>query len=121
MDSRNQLLKIVVIVMGIMIVVGVVVLVYTIVARGSKMVSETTAETAAGTSVPAAPVDPLEAPAGFASSALGLPAGSRVRSMSVEGRRLILVVEVSEAGERVIIVDLETGARLGSIHLEAAP
>jgi hypothetical protein len=111
-----QLLKVAVIVMGAMIVVGIGILGYTIVSRSSKMISQDAAPTAPA---PIEANDPL--PAGFASSALGLPAGSRVQTMSVENRRLILVVDVPEAGERVIIVDLETGARLGAIHLEAAP
>ena len=116
-----QLLKVAVIVMGVMIVVGIGILGYTIVSRSSKLVSDNGAAPAALAPAPALPGTDTVPPAGFASSALGLPAGSRVQSMSVEGRRLILVVNVPDAGERVMVVDLESGARLGAIHLEAAP
>ena len=118
-----QLLKVAVIVMGVMIVVGIGILGYTIVSRSSKLVSSDSAAPSAAAPAPAPVLPGSEAapPTGFASSALGLPAGSRVQSMSVEGRRLILVVDVPDAGERVIVVDLESGAWLGAIHLEAAP
>jgi hypothetical protein len=116
-----QLLKVAVIVMGVMIVVGIGILGYTIVSRSSKLVTNDSAAPAVAEPAPALPGTEAAAPAGFASSALGLPAGSRIQSMSVEGRRLILVVGVPDAGERVIVVDLESGARLGAIHLEAAP
>lgn len=118
-----QLLKVAVIVMGVMIVVGIGILGYTIVSRSSKLVSSDSPASAVAESAPALALPGTEAaaPTGFISNALGLPAGSRVQSMSVEGRRLILVVDVPDAGERVIVVDLESGARLGAIHLEAAP
>ncbi len=118
-----QLLKVAVIVMGVMIVVGIGILGYTIVSRSSKLVSDKSAAPVAADPAPepALPGVAAPPPAGFASSALSLPAGSRVQSMSVEGRRLILVVNVPDAGERVIVVDLESGARLGAIHLESAP
>jgi len=118
-----QLLKVAVIVMGVMIVVGIGILGYTIVSRSSKLVSDKSNAPVAADPAPesALPGAAAVSPVGFASSGLGLPAGSRVQSMSVEGRRLILVVDVPDAGERVIVVDLESGAQLGAIHLESAP
>ena len=52
---------------------------------------------------------------------LGLPAGSEVRRMTAAGHRLILVVAVPDAGERIVIVDLRNGGTVANIGLEGAP
>ena len=52
---------------------------------------------------------------------LGLPAGSQVRRMTAAGHRLILVVAVPEAGERIVIVDLRSGGMVADIGLEGGP
>ena len=41
--------------------------------------------------------------------------------MTAAGQRLILVVAVPEAGERIVIVDLQRGGVLANIGLEGTP
>ena len=41
--------------------------------------------------------------------------------MTAAGHRLILVVAVPEAGERIVIVDLRSGGMVANIGLEGAP
>ncbi len=53
----------------------------------------------------------------FGRARLGLPAGSRVIEMATEGRRLILHVRGPAGAESIHIIDLATGARLGTIEI----
>ena len=41
--------------------------------------------------------------------------------MTAAGHRLILVVAVPDAGERIVIVDLRNGGMVADIGLEGAP
>lgn len=94
-------LKIIVVVMGILIVIGVAVIVVTIVNRLRAMSD-------------AAP------PAGFGEVAVPVAEGARVTDMTADDGRLLLRLE--ESGEiRVVIIDLATGAPLGTVRLEPVP
>ena len=104
------ILKVAVVVMGILIVAGLVVI-------GVKIIQKSNE---AAESLSVATVDaPEAAPAPFKVSIdqLGLDAGARLQSMDVEGERLVLRVSDGEAGDRVVIVDMNSGAVLGEIAL----
>ena len=105
-------LKIIVIVLGVMIAAGLVVIGIKLVEKSDELaeLSEDDGDAVeVGTGVDAAPGD------------LGLPAGSQVRRMTAAGHRLILVVAVPDAGERIVIVDLRNGGMVADIGLEGAP
>ena len=117
-------LKIIVIVLGVMIAAGLVVIGIKLVEKsndlaelgrdGDEVGAETTpadapAHTAAGTAAPPWRAD------------LGLPAGAQVRRMTAADHRLVLVVAVPEAGERIVILDLRDGSTIAEVGLEGAP
>ena len=92
-------LKIAVIVMGIMLVVGVIVLVAAIAAR----VSHKPAEPASRAEFSAPPID--------------LPAGSRIEAMTAGPDRLVIDILLPDGTRQLLILDLSTGRRLGTIPL----
>ena len=110
-------LKIIVIVLGVMIAAGLVVIGLKLVEKGNELAELTGDEDAAATDE----ADAAAMPAATALPAprdLGLPAGSQVRRMTAAGHRLILVVAVPDAGERIVIVDLRSGGMVANIGLE---
>ena len=111
-------LKIIVIVLGVMIAAGLVIIGIKLVEKGGELaeLSEDGGETAEASAAPEAVPAALPAPGD-----LGLPAGSEVRRMTAAGHRLILVVAVPDAGERIVIVDLRNGGTVANIGLEGAP
>ena len=113
-------LKIIVIVLGVMIAAGLVVIGLKLVEKGNELAELTDDEGDAGEVGTGADLAP--APAALpALGDLGLPAGSQVRRMTAAGHRLILVVAVPEAGERIVIVDLRSGGTVANIGLEGGP
>ena len=114
-------LKIIVIVLGVMIAAGLVVIGIKLVEKSSELaeLSEDDGETVANDwsadAVPEAAPTAMPTPGD-----LGLPAGSQVQRMTAAGHRLILVVAVPDAGERIVIVDLRNGGMVASIGLEGA-
>ena len=112
-------LKIIVIVLGVMIAAGVVVIGLKL-AEGTKELGEISQkandeaapETAQASAPPAAGV-PLRD--------LGLPSGSQVRRMMTADRHLVLTISVPNAGERIVIIDLPTGALISNVSLEGTP
>ena len=114
-------LKIIVIVLGVMIAAGLVVIGLKLVEKGGELaeLSEDEAKTATddwGADALSGANAPLPTPGD-----LGLPAGSQVRRMTAASHRLILVVAVPDAGERIVIVDLRNGGMVANIGLEGAP
>ena len=111
-------LKIIVIVLGVMIAAGLVVIGIKLVEKGGELaeLSEDDGETVEAGAAPEAVPAALPTPGD-----LGLPAGSEVRRMTAAGHRLILVVAVPDAGERIVIVDLRNGGMVADIGLEGAP
>lgn len=93
-------LKILVGVMGAMILVGVAVLGATVAGRLAK-------------STP--PAQALTAPA------IDIPAGARVESMSTGADRIVLDLVLSDGSRQLLIVDLATGRKLGTVPLHPAP
>ena len=96
-------MKIVVVVMGIMLVVGFAALVAVIAGRVAHR-----EPTAAGGRP-------------FPTTGFDIPRGARVEAMATASNRLILDL-VLPAGERQLVVfDLATGTRLGTIELHPVP
>jgi hypothetical protein len=96
-------LKILVVVMGIMLIVGFAVLVVMIAGRMSR-----------GGSTP-------NAGRAFAAAAIDIPRGARIEAMTAGADRLVLGLALPEGGRQILIIDLATGSRLGTIELHATP
>ncbi len=94
-------LKVVVIVLGVMIVAASGLLVYGIV---NKLGDLAGADKGASHS--------------FGERVIELPAGAEVKTFVVEEGRLIIHLILAEAGERLLIFDLETGQQQGTIMLQ---
>ena len=95
-------LKIAVIVMGVLLVVGVVVLVAAIAARVSHK--------------PAPPASRAE----FSAPPIDLPAGSHIEAMTAGPDRLVIDLVLADGTRQLLILDLATGRRLGTIPLRTA-
>ena len=98
-----QALKVLVVVMGVLIVAGVAVIVVTIANRASKQ---------AESDIPKG--NPT-----FGDVRLSLPAGGRVVWATVDAGRLVVHVQGAGEAARFEVVDLTTGARLGSVRVAA--
>ena len=99
--------KIAAVVMGIMIVVGIAVIGVTIAKRLG----------GAGEEPPAAAATALPGVTVFGDVSVSLPAGSKLRSMSLDGRLLALQLVLEEGTAAVLMIDTATGDRLGLIRL----
>jgi hypothetical protein len=53
----------------------------------------------------------------FAAPAIPIPAGARVEAMAVSADRLVLDLSLPSGGRDILILDLATGTRLGTIEL----
>jgi Family of unknown function (DUF6476) len=95
-------LKILVVIMGIMLVVGFVALIAVIAGRVTR-----------GGSTPAG-VRP------FVGQAVEIPRGARIEAMTAAPDRLVLDLVLPEGGRQLLIIDLATGAPLGTIELRPA-
>ena len=93
-------LKILVVVMGIMLIVGFAGLVAVIAGRISRGGSAPTVTRA------------------FNGPAIEIPRGARIEAMTAGPDRLILGLALPDGGRQLLIIDLATGARLGTIELQ---
>jgi Family of unknown function (DUF6476) len=57
----------------------------------------------------------------FAASAIDIPRGARIEAMTTSADRLILDLALPDGGRKIIVLDLATGSRLGTIELHATP
>ena len=96
-------LKILVVVMGVMLIVGFAVLVGAVAGRMSRSGSS-----------------PATARA-FNGSAIDIPRGVRIEAMTAGTDHLVLALALPEGGRQLLIIDLTTGARLGTIELHTSP
>ena len=60
-------------------------------------------------------------PRSFATTAIDIPPGARLGAMTTGTDRLVLELVLPEGEHQLVIVDLATGARLGTIELRARP
>jgi hypothetical protein len=125
MENQHRGLKFLVIFMGVLIILGVSVIAYTIISRltaGGKSDSPETVTKAA--SQPAAVQGahpkwkprPLKA---FGDVTAKIPAGAVIEEMTTDRRHLILRLRLVSGEQSVHIFNLRTGERLGSINLQA--
>jgi hypothetical protein len=96
-------LKTVVVVMGVMLVVGFAALVVVVAGR----MSHNEPSAAAGRPFPKA-------------AAIEIPRGARVEAMTAAPNRLILDLVLPDGERQIVVLDLATGARLGTIELHPA-
>ncbi len=96
-------LKIVVVVMGVMLVAGFAALILVIAGRVSH-------------GGPGAPVDRP-----FPTKAVEIPRGARIEAMTTAPNRLILDLVLPDGERQLVVLDLASGARLGTIELHPAP
>jgi len=96
-------LKIAVVVMGVMLVAGFATLVVVIAGRISR-----------GGSGPT----PTRA---FTNRPIEIPHGARIEAMTAGPDRLILGLALPEGDRQLVVIDLATGARLGTIDLHPSP
>lgn len=94
-------LKVLVVVMGVMLVVGFAALVAGVTGRLSR----------------GSPGNSPSAP--LAAAPLDLPAGTRIETIGVGAERLVLAVVLPDGTRELVIVDIASGRRLGSIPLRA--
>ena len=94
-------LNVLVVVMGVLIVIGFAALIVGIAAKMSR-------------DRPAASV---ERP--FAATAIDIPPGARIEAMTASANRLILELALPDGERQLLVVDLATGARLGTIALHS--
>ena len=116
-----QALKALIIGMGLLILAGFGVVGVTLYNRatapedsGGKAESAGDAAPDAATGAGAETKAPLPS---FGLARLGLPAGSRVVETTAEGGRLMLRVRDPAGAETIHVIDLATGARLGTIEI----
>ena len=129
MENQHRGLKFLVIFMGVLIILGVSVIAYTIISRlaaGGKTESpQTVAQTVAPTATqPVAAQRPhskwkLRPLKAFGDVTAKIPAGAVIEEMTTDRRRLILRLRLATGEQAVHIFNLANGERLGSIKLQA--
>lgn len=101
--------KALVVVMGVMIVVGFGALIVIIIGRLGNRTPSLTA------SPPPAVGQPYAAPA------IDLPPGARIETMAAGPDRIILDLILAGGDRQLLVIELATGKKLGTIPLRVAP
>ena|ERR1700757_4222680 len=96
-------LKVLVVVMGIMLVVGFAVLVAAVIGKTSR-----------SGSIP----NPTRT---FANAAIDIPRGARIEAMTIGADRLALALALPQGDRQLVVIDLGTGTRVGTIELHPSP
>ena len=96
-------LKIAVVLMGVLLAVGGVVLIGAIATRVSHRPAES---------------EPRPA---FVAQPIDLPAGAHIEAMTAGTDRLVVELLLADGTRQLLILDLATGRRLGTVPLRAAP
>jgi len=89
--------------MGVMLVAGIAILIGAIAGRVSR----------SGTA--------LTSSSPFAAPPIDLPQGARVETMAVGPERLVVDIVLPDGTRQLLILDVATGRRLGTIPLRTAP
>ena len=97
-------LRVLVIIMGALIVAGFAVLGATIAGRMAKPHGDGVAPAQSFTAAP-----------------LDIPAGARIETMAAGSGRLVLDLVLKDGTRELIVIDLETGRKLGTMPLRTAP
>ena len=100
-------LKILVVVMGILLIGGFATLIAVVAQRVADR--------------QAAATTPVAAPLPFTAVPIELPAGTRLETMAVGADRLVLHIVLPDGNRELLVIDLASGRRLGSIPLRAGP
>ncbi len=108
-------LKIIVIFLGLLIAAGVAVIGLKLIEKNDELAELGTEENAEAEPVAISPGRDMPTVRG-----LGLPAGSSVRRMMIDDRRLVLEVAVPDGGGRILILDLGDGGLVADLGLEDA-
>lgn len=95
-------LNVLVVVMGVMIVIGFAVLIAGIAGKMSRDRPDASTERP------------------FATTAVDIPRGARIEAMTAAPNRLILELALPGGERQFVVIDLATGARLGTIELRSA-
>ncbi len=117
-----QVLKALVIVLGVMIVAGIAVVGVTIYHRTTNPVNSPVPDSTEPAAKPATEPTVRTGPGagfgpGFGKVVLDLPPGSRIVEMTAEDARLILRLRLADGGRQILILDMATGKRLGTFEL----
>jgi hypothetical protein len=96
-------LKILVVVMGVMLVVGLASLIAVVAGRVSR-----------GGSSPTTPARAF-------ARVIEIPHGARIEAMTAGLDRLVIGFVLPEGARRLLIIDMATGSALGTIELQPAP
>ena len=116
MNYSLRTLKFLVIIMGIAIVTGTAVVVVTILQRaGEAWSNNASPEEVDRTS------SLVSGRADFGVRTIYVPRSSRVAEIIAENDRLILRVERADGMQDIVLVDANTGARLGKLEVREAP
>ena len=100
-------LKILVVVMGVMLVGGFIALIVSIAYTAKYRQPAAPAVSAATTPYAAPPID--------------VPAGARIEIIPAGANRLVLHVMLPDGNREIVVLDMASGRRLGTIPLRAAP
>lgn len=98
---KLQALKVLVVIMGLMIFVGLGFLAYGIAAKFT-----------GGETARVGPAEPMS---------LTLPKGAEVRETTLDGERVLVRVALPDGSMRLLIFDIGAGRELGRIDLKRAP
>jgi hypothetical protein len=104
-------LKGLVIFMGVLIVLGTGVLIYTLATRGAKMAAGTT---------PMSPSVSAPATGGFGRAVLDVGPGCEIATSHADSGRLILRVDGPGACRKILVLDPATGAVTGQLDIVPA-
>jgi hypothetical protein len=64
---------------------------------------------------------PAHPAASLAGAAVEIPRGARIAAMTAGGDRLVLALTLPNGEQQLLVIDLASGARLGTIALREAP
>jgi hypothetical protein len=99
-------LTILVVAMGVAILAGIAVIAATVAGRTFHSAPRT-----------AASVTPAPPPAPFTAAPIDLPKGAHVAAISTGTDRLVINVALADGSQELIVIDLATGRRLGTVPL----
>lgn len=125
-----RLLKTFVIVMGVVLVLGFAALIFIVVTRINTPKPETTQAASAPPSPASQPATaPIALPPlgatlppqftpNFGEQAITIPPGARLSDFSAGGERLVLRLILEDQSQQLMVIDLNTGALIGTLKLE---